>query len=379
MNKLKKAAAYVISGIVWIIALLVITTSCNPDSNSEDSSSFYMKDDSVFVAEGHIVYSKLKNTAIVAEDYRYELVTAGTVNAIPNLYAEIAPPFSGRVTKVYLRLGMKTMPGTPLFEMVSPDFIDAQKLYFQAKSELNSARLTYKRQQDLKQNGVGADRDLEEAETNYQIKEKEYQNAVASLKIFGVNTDKLVFGQPLIITSPIAGEVINNGIVNGHYIKSDDQPNAIVAELSKVWVVGMVKEKDIRYVNRLDGAEVMVAAYPGRKIIGKVFHIDEMVDEQTRSVRVLIECDNKDHTLKPGMYATVRFIDTPEKTFFVPAKSVLQFNDKSYLFVPVKKGCFVRRYVETGVTHQGRIQVLTGLSEGDSIVSEGAFYLLDAK
>ncbi|MCS6833212.1 MAG: efflux RND transporter periplasmic adaptor subunit [Flammeovirgaceae bacterium] len=322
---------------------------------------------------------KLKTIVTKAEDFRMEIVTAGTVKAIPHLYAEIAPPFSGRVTNVHLRLGMKTQPGTPLFEIVSPEFIEAQKIFFQAKSELASAKLTLKRQEDLKANGVGAERDLEEAKTNYEVKEKEYQNAIASLKIFNVNIDKLVFGQPLIVTSPIAGEVIHNEVVNGHYIKSDDPPHAKVAELSKVWVAGMVKEKDIRFIQNLEGAEIFVAAYPGKKIIGKIYHINQIVDEETRSVQVLVECENKDHLLKPGMYVTVKFTDTPEKVIFVPSRAVLQYNDKSYVFVKIQKDAYVRRFVETGVTNQDRVQIVSGINEGETIISEGAFYLLEAK
>ncbi|MFN4145215.1 MAG: efflux RND transporter periplasmic adaptor subunit [Runella sp.] len=364
--------------LVILIGILGLV-ACQTETSDETPERFVMRGDTVIVPESSIVTDKIKTAVINEESYKFELITAGTVKAIPNQYAEIAPPFSGRVSKVYLKLGMKTRPGTPLFEMVAPEFMDAQKVYFQARSELASARLTLKRQQDLKANGVGAERDLEEAETNFQVKEKEYQNAVASLKIFGVNVDKLVFGQPLVITSPIAGEVIENEVVNGHYIKADDPPHAKVAELDKVWVAGMVKEKDIRFISQLSGAEIMVAAYPGRRIIGKVYHINQIVDEATRSVQVLIECANADHTLKPGMYVTVKFIDNPQKTMFVPAKSVLQYNDKSYVFVQTQKGAYMRRYVETGVTDKERIQITTGLTPGETIISEGAFYLLDAK
>ncbi|MCS6824535.1 MAG: efflux RND transporter periplasmic adaptor subunit [Cytophagaceae bacterium] len=374
MKTIKKCSAAIL-----VLSVALMLSSCKNSSSDESNENFTIQGDTVYVPENSVVTEKIKTKIILEEDFRREMITAGTVKAIPYLYAEIAPPFSGRVTKVYLKLGMKTQPGTPLFEMVSPDFMEAQKIFFQAKSELESARLTLKRQQDLKSNGVGAERDLEEAETNYQVKEKEYQNAVASLKIFGVDVNTLVFGQPLVITSPIAGEVVENEVVNGHYIKADDPPHAKIAELNKVWVVGMVKEKDIRFIHELDGAEIMVAAYPGRKIIGKVYHIDALVDEATRSIRVLIECDNKDHALKPGMYVTVKFIDAPEKTLFVPAKSVLQYNDKSYIFVQHKKGVYVRRFVETGVNHNERIQILSGLNPGETIISEGAFYLLEAK
>ncbi|MCS6978722.1 MAG: efflux RND transporter periplasmic adaptor subunit [Flavobacteriales bacterium] len=361
------------------LGLAIFSWCCTSPSKEEPETPFTMRGDTVFVTHNSPVSQKIKAQPLEEKDFHLELMTAGTVRAIPNYYAEIAPPFSGRVTKVHLRLGMRTQPGTPLFELVSPEFTEAQKLFFQAKSELASARLALKRQQDLRANGVGAERDLEEAETNYEVKEKEYQNAMAGLKIFGVDVEKLVLGQPLVITSPIAGEVIDNEVVNGHYIRADDPPHAKVAELSRVWVVGMVKEKDIRFIHELDAAEITVPAYPGEKFFGKVFHIDEVVDEETRSIRVLVECDNARHLLKPGMYATVKFKNAPVKALFVPARALLQYNDKSYVFVKYGENSYVRRFVETGISQGESVQIISGLSPGEPVVSEGAFYMLEAK
>ncbi|MCC9074492.1 efflux RND transporter periplasmic adaptor subunit [Flavobacterium sp. F-65] len=364
-----------------VVTLIATTafTACGGKTETNEKQNYSLQNDTIVVAPTSTIASKLKIGMATNEPYQSELITAGTVKAIPNFYAEIAPPFAGRVTKVYLKLGMKTQAGTPLFEMVSPDFIDAQKSFFQAKSAYQVAKLSLKRQQDLKHNGVGSQKDLEEAESNFEVNEKEYQNAVASLKIFGVNVHTLVFGQPLVITSPIAGEVIKNDVVMGQYIKEDDSPKAIITDLKKVWIAGQVKEKDIRFIHQLDGAEIQLASYPDKKIIGKIYHVDEIVDEATRSVQVLIECANEDHTLKPGMYVTVKFIDSPENTLFVPAKAVLQYNDKSFVLVQLEKGKYIRRYVETGITNKGKIAILAGLKPNEAIVSEGAFYLLEAK
>lgn len=364
-----------------LVTLITATavTACGGKGETAEKQDYTLQNDTIVVASTSTIAPKLKLEAVTNEPFQLELITAGTVKAIPNFYAEIAPPFSGRVTKVYLKLGMKTQAGTPLFEMVSPDFIDAQKNFFQAKAAYQIAKLSLKRQQDLKANGVGSQKDLEEAETNFEINEKEYQNAVASLKIFGVNVNKLVFGQPLVITSPVAGEVIANQVVLGQYIKEDDSPKAIIADLKKVWIAGQVKEKDIRFIHELDGAEIQVASYPDKKITGKIYHVNEIIDEATRSVQVLIECINQDHTLKPGMYVTVKFIDTPVNTLFVPAKAVLQYNDRSFVLVQLEKGKYTRRYVETGITNKGKIAILSGLKSDEIIISEGAFYLLEAK
>ncbi|MCV9928636.1 efflux RND transporter periplasmic adaptor subunit [Flavobacterium sp. LS1R49] len=364
-----------------LLTLITATalTACGNKEETKEKDYYSLQNDTIIIPATSTIAPKLKLETVKNVSYQLELITAGTVKAIPNFYAEIAPPFSGRVTKVHLKLGMKTQPGTPLFEMVSPDFIDAQKNFFQTKSAFQIAKLSLKRQQDLKNNGVGSQKDLEEAETNFEVNEKEYQNAIASLKIFGVNVDKLIFGQPLVITSPIPGEIITNEVVMGQYIKAEDAPKAKVADLKKVWVAGQVKEKDIRFIHELDGAEIQVASYPDKIIVGRIYHVDEMVDESTRSVQVLIECLNDDHVLKPGMYVNVKFIDTPENTLFVPAKAVLQFNDKSFVLVQIGKGKYIRRYVETGISNKGKIAILSGLKPNETIISEGAFYLLEAK
>lgn len=368
-----------IRSILFISSISFLSVSCGHKKEVQRSESYTLRGDTVVVPESSNIHNKLKLYTLKDEPYQLKLISSGTVKAIPNLYAEIAPPFSGRVTNVFLKLGDKVKPGTPLFEMVSPDFIEIQKNYFAAKSELKRAQLNLERQQDLKKNGVGSDKDLEEAEAEYEVIQKEYENAKSGLKIFNANPNQLTLGQAMVITSPIAGEVIVNEIVNGNYIKDDDAPRAKIAALDKVWVAGQVKEKDIRFIRKLDGAEIQIAAYPARKIIGKVYHVEEIVDEETRSVKVLIECPNDDRILKPGMYVTVNFIDAPASVLFVPAKALLQMDNISFVYLQTSVGKYIRRKVETGATENGRIVITEGLKAGDIVLGEGGFYLLEAK
>ena len=347
--------------------------------SGSQSSGITVNGDTVIVAPRAPLKARLKTMITGSTAYSQELVSGATVKAIPTQYAEIAPPFSGRVTKVHLRLGMKTQAGTPLFEMISPDYMESQKTYFQAKAAYQHAGRTLQRQQDLKANGVGATKDLEEAETDYEVKEKDYQNALAALKLFNTDVRSLVLGQPLVVRSPIAGEVIENDVVLGHYIKADDPPHARVAALDKIWVSGMVKEKDIHLIHNLKRATISLPAFPTRGLTGTIYHINEIMDEDTRSVNVLVACDNPGHALKPGMYVTVTFATEPGNGRFIPAQAVLQFNDRSYVWLQTGKDRYIKRYVTTGITYQGNIQILAGLTEGDTVISEGAYYLSNAQ
>ena len=341
--------------------------------------NYTLAGDTILIPLNSNLRSKFKITAIQNELYRIQLLTAGTVKAIPTSYAEIAPPFPGRVLKSYVKLGMRVTPETSLFEISSPDFFSAQKIFFQQKSQLQLAAKILKRKRDLMSHGVGTEKDVEEAETAYDVETKEYENAMVGIKIFKADPDQLVLGQPLIVKAPINGEIIDNKIVVGQFIKDDAASVATVAELSKVWVVGQVKEKDIRYIRELDECNIEIAALPEKHITGKVYHVNEIVDESTRSVQVLIECDNKDHTLKPGMYVTVNFIEAPINAILISSKAVMQMSEESFVFIEVAKDKYLRRKIEISTTEGNQVVIKSGLAIGEKIVSEGGFYLLDAK
>lgn len=364
---------------IGLTGCILIVASCQQPEAAKETSDYTLCADTILVKPNSKLAGKLKNEVVKEQSYRLQLLTAGTVKAIPTQYAEIAPPFSGRITKSYLKLGMRTTPETPLFEVSSPDFITAQKIFFQEKSQLQLAEKTLKRQQDLTAHGVGTQKDMEEAKTAYEVEKKEYENAVIGIKIFKADPDQLVLGQPLVVRSAIAGQVIENKVVLGQFIKNDATSVATVAELSKVWVAGQIKEKDIRFIHELDECSIQIAALPEKQVKGKVYHVNDMVDEDTRSVQVLIECNNADRTLKPGMYVTVDFDNAPSQVVLIPTTAVLQMNDESFVFTEPAPGKYVKRKIETANTDHDQVVIKSGLKPGDRILTSGGFYLLDAK
>lgn len=243
------------------------------------------------------------------------------VRPIPTRYAYVAPPFAGRVTKSYVRIGQPVHQGTPLFEISSPDFTSAQKEYFQAVSSRELAKKDLKRKEDLIKNGVSSQKELEEAQNALLIADKEFENASAALRVYQVdNLGEMILGQPLIVRSPISGVVIKDNIVTGQYLKDDTEPIAIVADLSEVWITAQVKEKDIRFINEGSSLDIEISALPGTVIKGNVYHVEEAVDEETRSIQVLSVCDNSDGHLKLGMYTTMHFLSAPVEQIQIPEK-----------------------------------------------------------
>jgi len=363
---------------VVAISVSFFLTSCHKsdDKGAEQPAAYTLKGNSIILPEHSNILPQLKLTTIQQEDFAVELNTAGAVKAIPNTYAEIAPPFSGRILRSFVRLGQQVAPGTPMFEISSPDYFNAQKDYADARQELRQSELNLSRQRDLVKHGVGIQRELEEAETEYNVRKSAVTNTAAALKIFNAYSSNASIGKPLVVVSPIRGEVVTNNIIIGQYLKDDAEPLALVAELSKVWVAAQIKEKDIALISKLKEAEIQAAAFPGRSIRGKIYHVNEMVNDETRSVEVLIECENKDRSLKPGMYVTALFKDAPTSVILVSEKGVFQKEDQQFVFVKTSANTFEKRTVQTAAGANGKLLITSGLKTGDIIVSEGGSLML---
>lgn len=367
--------------IYMLLLVAMALSSCHTNKQDEggDTTDITLKGDTIQIGSGSPVLSRIQTEKVATEPYRMEFNTSGVVKAIPSHYAEIASPFAGRIVKSFVRLGQKVVPGSPVFEISSPSFFETGKAYYQAKQEMELALKSLKREKDLLQNKVGVQKELEEAEVNYELKKKDYENAEAALKVFQINPDELVLGQPLVVRSPIAGEVVTDRMVIGQYIKEDAEPVAVIANLGKVWFVAHVKEKDLSLVQALDDVEIRLVALPEHPFTGKIYHISEMLDEETRSVEVLIECDNSERLMKPAMYGTVKLSDKATEVVRIPTSAILQEEDNCYVLVVLGNHTYRKQQVTTGSGKDNKTVVLSGLTPGQEIVTTGAFYLLDAR
>jgi membrane fusion protein, heavy metal efflux system len=296
----------------FLLCSIAIITSCHNNTKQDNINIIQTPPDSIIVPGNPDLTKKIKTAKIISEQYLKKIVTSGIVKAIPNNYAEIASPFSGRITRSFVSLGQKVEVGSPVFEISSPEFFEAGKAYYQSKQEMQLAEKNLKRQQDLFNNGVGTQKDLDEAEVTYELTKRDFENSIASLKVYHVIPENLVLGQPLTVRSPIKGEIVENNIVIGQYLKDDADPVAIVAELSTVWVIGQLKEKDINAVREADKAENRLTGMSDYPIEGKVFHIGEILDEATRSVQIYILCKNNERTMNPECLSQRSFPEVPE-------------------------------------------------------------------
>jgi len=363
-----------------LLLLCILATgyaSCKHTEPVKESAGIETGKDTIVISSTSPVLNKLEKQIVTVHPYSYQLTTSGIVKAIPNNYALIAAPFAGRITRSFVRLGQEVQAGSPVFEISSPAYYETGKAYYQSKEEMFLAIKNLKRQKDLLARGVGVQKDLEEAEVNYALKKKDFENAYASLKVFQVDTAELVLGQPLIVRSPIKGCIVENNIVIGQYIREDSNPVATVTELSKIWVAGQVKEKDIRYITDTAEVGIQLIAFPEKAIKGRIYHISSVIDEETRSIQVLVECKNSDRIMKPGMYVTAHFNHTIDNAMVIPVKAIYQMDDAGYVFKDLGNNKFLKKKIEILTEDKDSALVKSGLADGDNIIVNGGLYLLD--
>jgi len=343
--------------------------------NPVEPNNILASGDTVFVPANAIVNSKLILHTVKLQEYNVQINTTGVVKPLSGHLAEVTTPFEGRIVKSFVKLGQKVTTGTPLFEVSSSDYLESVRMCLQARRERELAEKNYIRKKDLLESGISSRKEFDEAKLALDLADKECEKTTAILKIFNINPEEADLTQPLVVRSPISGEIVNTDITVGQYIRSDSDPIVTVADLAKIWVVARVKEKDLGVISPQDQVEVFTEGLPDTAIKGVVNYIGNIMNEQTRSVEVFIECENPEKFLKSGMFVTVKFYHELADAIIIPASSVLQDLNKSYLFVQAGKGIYVKREVSVTSLADKKLFVRSGLETGTIIVSEGGIYL----
>lgn len=369
---LKKTHAFVF--------LFVVLLGCEQKKESVSEENYLIKDNIISLTENSTLKPRIQIQKSTQEVIHLDLNVNGYVKAVPNQYAKIAAPFVGRITKSHVKLGQEVKKGTPIFSLSSSEYFTAQQTYLTTYQELKVAEINLKRQQDLLNNAVGVKRELEAAELDYKVKKLALNQAVATLNIYNVNPSNMKIGEALVVTSPIAGTIIQNNLIIGDYLKEDSEALVTIAELSKVWVAAQIKEKDLAVLKNLNEVMLFAEAYSNTVFVGQIVNIGGLVNEETRSVEVLIEVDNSQKLLKPGMYVNAKFKDFGKEMLVIPTKAIFQEKDDSFVFLQVGENQFKRQKIKSIATDDpNKTAILEGLKQSDQLIIDGGIYLLQAK
>lgn len=292
----------------------------------------------------------------------------------PDRVAHISPLVDGQLLSVDVTLGDRVEVETQLARLRSVELGQARAELSRTTSLREVAEQNRDRQRRLREEGISSERSLLEAELAYEQADAERDAARSRLRVFGLRGGS---GPDMNLESPIAGVVVERHATRGENVSPDDTL-FIVADLSRVWVIGRVYEQQVAQVAPGMSATLSLNAYPGRSWSGTVDFVGATLDESTRTLPIRVEIDNPDGLLRPGLFGSLRLASGQPtgSAVVVPLAAIQTVDNRTVVFVPGDEdGEFAAHPVTVGRESNRQAEVLEGLEPGDRVVVEGAFVL----
>lgn len=313
---------------------------------------------------------------------RASIRTIGTVQ--PNAYKEtkVTPIVGGRVVDVRASLGDSVRRGQVLATIFSPELSQEQMEYVKVEANLNLHVTQAERYRKLLEVGAVSLQEKQEIDAQLEVHHAEHASHRQKLKLMGLadnQIDKLKSSTEVKaevnILSPADGVITQRSVNTGQNITVTDILFS-VTDLSQVWVIASVYEKDLGQLRTGGKVDVALPVEPRRTFTGRIAYIDPKLDPATRTAQVRIELPNPGMVFRMGMFLDV-MVQTLEShpVLVVPKAAVQILGNDSVAFVSTGNGRFRVARLQLGEDLGSEIQLVSGLSVGEKIVTEGSFYL----
>lgn len=300
--------------------------------------------------------------------------------------ARVNPRAAGRAVSVNASQGDRVRHGQVLAQIDSVDMDQAWSNYLKAKGRLDLAARSARREETLFQKKVSPEKDLLKARQEFSEAEADLLLAKERFRFLGVDvqhvetdTNGTEQKRPLIpVCAPLSGVIIEKTVAQGEMV-GPEKTLFTVADLSSLWLLVNLYEQDLGKVKTGMQVKLSVSAYSGKEFKGRISYLADVIDEKTRTVKARVTIDNRDGSLKPGMFATAS-IDSvkdsrAEKVIVVPEEAVFLDGSERYVFIQEGNGRFVVRRVSVGPASGLKIEIKEGLKVGEAVVTKGVFTL----
>lgn len=312
--------------------------------------------------------------------------TTAVIRANENRLAHVSPRIPGKVVEVKAVLGDRVESGQVLAFLDSLELGEKKSAFLQARANLAVAQRGYEREDRLFKQRISSEKDYLESKGELERSDAAYRAAREALRLLGLADaaiDDITWGgrdHPLShfpILAPFAGTVIEQHITLGELIEPEEKPYTI-ADLSTLWILLDVYEKDLGRIGVGTAAEVRVDAYPDERFSGRIAYVSDLVDEATRTARARVEVGNREGRLRPGMFARAIVTlpsEQPASVITIPSAAVQRIDGRPVAFVAESAGSYAVRPVTLGLETNGTVEVREGVAEGERVVTEGSFTL----
>ena len=342
---------------IALISTVVFLTSCNSgrkSENVEDKNSI-----------NKTFLESVKTVNAVLSNQERELVLTGKVECDPDKVINYVPLISGIADKTYFSLGDKVKKGEPLFDMRSTELsaLLSEKISLEADEKVAEREL--KTAQSMFDDKMISEKELLEAKGRLRQIQAEIEKIRLNMNVFGTDKGNGVFT----VSAQMSGYVVHKNVSSGSTVSADGDPVFTIADLSAVWITANIYASNLLDVREGMEVEITSLSYPDEVFYGKINSLSQVFDPEEKVLKARIIMDNRDLKLKPEMTMLVKVKDKTSKPLIsIPSDAVI-FDDNQY-FVVVKEasGNFVIRKIALQGHHNQTTYILSGLSEGESVV-----------
>jgi cobalt-zinc-cadmium efflux system membrane fusion protein len=334
------------------------------------------------------------NVAVVVVSPHHEqrattLETSGKAQFNEEALARVHAPGTGRVLEVLARPGETVEPGHRLIVIDSPDLGTAKSDYAKAISDVERADAALRLARELFEIKAAPQKDVREADNDYRKSVAERDRAAARLRTLGVGVEQLPAiasradaGTQIVVVAPRAGVIVERNVSPGQvvaYGQSDTPVNLfVIADVSTMWVLADVYEPDVPRVRRGQRVAVTLPCCPDERFEGTVDYISDVVDKDTRTVKVRAVVPNRGRTLKAEMFVKVSIATGVGRVLTVPLTAIHRDGTETYVLIERGKDDYARRPVQLGAEANGAAEVREGLTTQDRVVTTGSILLKKA-
>ena len=349
-------------------------------SKSEDTSQ-KKKLDPLEVVITPEIQKQIKTDVVSYQDISDTLLIPGRLETQNRKLAKIGSPITGRISDLYASLGDVVKKGQVLARVNSIELTQTQLTLIKSNQLIGLKTKAVERAKLLFEADVISKAEMLRVENELDAVKADYRASRDQLIVLGMS-EKAVekietsgqinsFGD---VISRFDGIIISRSINVGQIVNPQDTLFQ-VADLTKLWAVALIPEQQSTFIQKDEIVTIEIPALDNKKIEAKIIFEDSIVDPQTRTVMVRAELDNSNLLLKPDMLTSMHISSKKTSKIAIPISSVVRENDRNHVFVQNTPQTFRLREVELGIKDGKLITVLSGIAQGETIVTDGAFHL----
>lgn len=335
--------------------------------NTEDSK------DIVKILDENRKNLSLEIEVVKTEPIETKIELIGETEAVPDAIIDVPARISGRITSVSFVEGDSIKKGQKLATIDSPELAKLRSAYLVAKSKYTAAEQNLNRINSLVKMNLAAKQELIDAESNLKVIESEKISAEENLRANGLAIDNSASGVYTVF-SPRSGLALSRNAIPGSIVLGN-QILTTIAELSQLWFQAKIFENDLKYLSEGIPGKIILNAYPDSEFEGILEHIGEKVDPESRTVHARLVFKNKNRKAKIGLFGKAILSVNGRNGIQISEVAIQSYQNKKFVFIESKTNEFKWNEITTGFTTDRKTEIISGINEGDRVVTKGAFEL----